>query len=123
MVNIMDMGGVNGFLIEEEYGMLRIEIDAVNDVIVIVERLMFDRVGKMCDELMEEIDGFEVEDRGDVFVGNDKVIGLNVGDIIDEMMGNVEYIVGGRDYIDMMKIIILKDGRKMVEWKEFEKFI
>jgi len=123
MVNIMDMGGVNGFLIEEEYGMLRIEIDVVNDVIVIVERLMFDRVGKMCDELMEEIDGFEVEDRGDVFVGNDKVIGLNVGDIIDEMMGNVEYIVGGRDYIDMMKIIILKDGRKMVEWKEFEKFI
>lgn len=123
MVNIMDMGGVNGFLIEEEYGMLRIEIDAVNDVIVIVERLMFDRVGNMCDELMEEIDGFEVEDRGDVFVGNDKVIGLNVGDIIDEMMGNVEYIVGGRDYIDMMKIIILKDGRKMVEWKEFEKFI
>jgi len=123
MVNIMDMGGVNGFLIEEEYGMLRIEIDVVNDVIVIVERLMFDRVGKMCDELMEEIDGFEVEDIGDVFVGNDKVIGLNVGDIIDEMMGNVEYIVGGRDYIDMMKIIILKDGRKMVEWKEFEKFI
>ena len=123
MVNIMDMGGVNGFLIEEEYGMLRIEIDVVNDVIVIVERLMFDRVGNMCDELMEEIDGFEVEDRGDVFVGNDKVIGLNVGDIIDEMMGNVEYIVGGRDYIDMMKIIILKDGRKMVEWKEFEKFI
>jgi len=123
MVNIMDMGGVNGFLIEEEYGMLRIDIDVVNDVIVIVERLMFDRVGKMCDELMEEIDGFEVEDRGDVFVGNDKVIGLNVGDIIDEMMGNVEYIVGGRDYIDMMKIIILKDGRKMVEWKEFEKFI
>jgi len=123
MVNIMDVGGVNLFLMEEDYMILRTELDVVDGEIVIVDRLMIDRVGKMCDELMVEIGGFEVEDRGDVFVGNDKVIGLNVGDIIDEMMGNVEYIVGGRDYIDMMKIIILKDGRKMVEWKEFEKFI
>lgn len=123
MVNLMDVGGVNLFLIEEEYVILRIELDVLVGEIVIVERLIFDRVGKMCDELMEGVNGFEVEDRGDVFVGGDEVVGKVKGDIINEMMGMVEYIVGGRDYVDMMKIVELRDGRKMVEWEEFEKFI
>jgi hypothetical protein len=123
MVNLMDVGGVNLFLIEEEYVILRIELDVLVGEIVIVERLIFDRVGKMCDELMKDIKGFEVEDRGDVFVGGDEVVGKVKGDIINEMMGMVEYIVGGRDYVDMMKIVELRDGRKMVEWEEFEKFI
>lgn len=60
MVNIMDRGGVNLFLFEmEDYGLLRIELDVVDNEIVIIDRLMLDLMEKMCDEYMKDMEMWE----------------------------------------------------------------
>lgn len=60
MVNIMDVGGVNLFLFEiEDYGILRIELDILDNEIVIVDRLMFNWLGKLNDEYMRDMEMLE----------------------------------------------------------------